>query len=181
MKKRCLWCTQDKVYINYHDKEWGVLNLNEKYLYEMLILEGQQAGLSWLTILKKRKFYKKYFNNFNYKKISKYDEKKFNELLKNKNLIKNKLKITSIIQNAKIFLEIQKEFKSFKNYLFLFTKKKIYTHKKKLTKNLMTEKISKDLKKRGMKFVGATIIYSYLEAIGIFQNHEKECFKYKNI
>ena len=178
-KIRCDWCSNDDIYKKYHDKEWGKLNLDEKYLFEMLILEGQQAGLSWITILKKREFYRANLDNFDFNKISKYDENKIKSLLENKNLIRNKLKVFSIVNNAKRFIEVQKEFNSFKNYLFSFTCGKIFREEKFKTQNDLSIKISKDLKKRGFKFVGGKIIYSYLEAIGIMNNHQKTCFLYK--
>ena len=181
-KKRCSWCNEDLVYKNYHDNEWGKLNLDENYLFEMLILEGQQAGLSWITILKKREEYKKVFCDFDYKKISKFSDEKLEKILrdeKNK-IIKNKLKIYSIKKNAILFLKVQKEFESFKSYLMTFTKNKIYQHFD-LVENEMSILISKDLKKRGFNFVGPKIIYSYLEAIGIYNNHTKNCYLYKKI
>ena len=178
-KIRCDWCSNDDIYKKYHDKEWGKLNLDEKYLFEMLILEGQQAGLSWITILKKREFYRSNLDNFDFNKISKYDENKIKSLLENKNLIRNKLKVFSIVNNAKRFIEIQKEFNSFKNYLFSFTCGKIFREEKFKVENNLSIEISKDLKKRGFKFVGSKIIYSYLEAIGIMNNHQKNCFLYK--
>lgn len=176
--KRCNWVKdQPEFYQEYHDKEWGIPQHKDNRLFELLILEGAQAGLSWSTILKKRKAYKKAFDNFDPKIISKYKEEKVEALLNNENIVRNKLKINSTIINAKVFLEIQKEFKTFNNYIWSFTNNKVIKHIYK-TKNDLSDKISKDLKKRGMKFVGSTIIYSYLQAIGVINDHEKCCFKY---
>ncbi|MEN7982664.1 MAG: DNA-3-methyladenine glycosylase I, partial [Nanoarchaeota archaeon] len=166
--KRCAWASNNPINKKYHDKEWGIEVHNEKKLFEMLILEGAQAGLSWLTILKKRKNYRKAFDNFNYKKIAKYEDKKIQELLENKGIIRNKLKIKSTIQNAKIFIKIQKEFGSFNKYIWSFVKNKpiknnYKTHKQIPSKTELSDKISKDLKKRGMSFVGSTIIYAFMQ------------------
>ena len=179
--ERCKWVNlESKLYIDYHDNEWGKINYDEKYLFEMLILEGFQAGLSWECVLNKREEFRKAFDKFDYKKISNYDEKKVNKLLNNKNIIRNKLKINAAITNAKIFIEIQKEFKSFKNYIWSFTNNKVIKNKddKFKTTSQLSDDISKDLKKRGMKFVGSTIIYSYLQAIGVIDDHELSCYLY---
>lgn len=182
---RCTWVeNQITLYIKYHDKEWGVPEHNDTKLFELLILEGAQAGLSWLTVLKKRESYKLAFDNFNPKKVAQYDEKKQQELLNNPNIIRNKLKIKSAINNAKVFLQIQKEFKSFNNYIWRFVDGKPIcnsprTVKDMQTKSPLSDTISKDLKKRGMNFVGTTIIYSYLQAIGIINDHLKTCFKHE--
>lgn len=176
---RCKWCNEkNKTYIKYHDEEWGTLNTNEQYLYEMLILESFQAGLSWECILNKRESFRKAFDNFDIEKIIKYDEYKINELLNNKNIIRNKLKIKATINNSKIFRQIEKEHGNFHNYLKQYIKEPIIELNK--TTNEISDKISKNLYKRGMRFVGSTIIYSYLQAIGLINSHEKKCFKYKN-
>lgn len=176
---RCRWCNiNNKKYIEYHDKEWCKLNLNDNYLFEMLILESFQAGLSWECILNKRESFRECYDNFNIDKICNYDDNKINELLNNKNIIRNKLKIKASINNAKIFKKIQKEYKSFHNYLKQFTNDKIIYEIDK-THNELSDLISKDLIKKGMKFVGTTIIYSYLQAIGIIYSHDKECYLYK--
>ena len=176
---RCKWCNlNNPKYIDYHDKEWCVLNTNENYLYEMLILESFQAGLSWECILNKRESFRLAYDNFDINKVIKYDDKKIEELLTNKNIIRNKLKIKASINNSKIFKEIEKEYGSFNNYLNTFTKGKILYEIDKTT-NKLSDTISLDLIKRGMKFVGSTIIYSYLQAIGIIYSHDKECFLYK--
>ena len=176
---RCHWCNEkNETYINYHDNEWGKQNFDEQYLYEMFILETFQAGLSWECILNKRKSFEHAYDNFDIDKVINYKEEKVNNLLNDKNIIRNKLKINASITNSKIFKEIQKEFGSFHNYLKQFTNDEIVYESDKTTSKL-SDDISKDLKKRGMKFVGSTIIYSYLQAIGIIYSHDKECFLYK--
>ena len=178
-KSRCKWCNpKNSKYIKYHDKEWCKPNFNEKYLFEMLILESFQAGLSWECVLNKREDFRKAYDNFEIDKICKYDDKKIKELMQNEKIIRNKLKIKASINNAQIFKEIQKEYGKFNKYLTTFTKEKIIYETNKTTNNL-SDKISKDLQKRGMKFVGSTIIYSYLQAIGAIYSHDKECFMYK--
>lgn len=177
--KRCKWCNlKNPLYIKYHDEEWCQPNFNEQYLFEMLILESFQAGLSWECVLNKREDFRKAFDNFDIDKISKYNNKKIEELLKNEKIIRNKLKINAAINNSKIFKEIQKEYGSFYNYLRTFTKDTTVYEIDKVTSEL-SDNISKDLIKRGMKFVGSTIIYSYLQAIGVIYSHDKECFMYK--
>ena len=177
--KRCCWCNENNIkYVEYHDKEWGILNLDDKYLLEMLILESFQAGLSWECVLNKRAYFQKAYDNFDIDKIINYDDKKINDLINNENLIRNKLKIKYSIINAKIFREIQKEYESFANYLLSFTNNKILYEVGKTT-NELSDKISKDLTKRGMKFVGSTIIYAYLQAIGIINSHDLDCFRHK--
>ena len=178
-KKRCKWCNlKNPKYIDYHDNEWCKPNFNDNYLYEMLILESFQAGLSWECVLNKRESFKKAYDNFNLEKVCSYDGKKINELLNNKEIIRNKLKINTSINNSKIFKEIVNEFGSFYNYLKTFTKDKILYEVDKTTNDL-SDNISKDLQKRGMKFVGSTIIYSYLQAIGIIYSHDKDCYLYQ--
>ncbi len=177
--KRCKWCNlNNPKYIKYHDEEWGVLNKDDKYLFEMLILESFQAGLSWETILNKREAFKTAYSNFDINKIINYDENKIQELFNDKTIIRNKLKIKSSINNAKIFKTIQEEYSSFYNYLITFTNNKIIYETDKTTSNLSND-ISNDLQKRGMKFVGSTIIYSYLQAVGIINSHEKDCYLYR--
>lgn len=168
---------QNPLYIKYHDEEWGKPNFNEKYLFEMLILESFQAGLSWECVLNKRKDFKKAYDNFDINKICNYSTAKVAELLSNEKIIRNKLKINASINNSKIFKEIQNEYGSFGEYLKLFTNGKIIYETEETTSKL-SDDISKDLKNRGMKFVGSTIIYSYLQAIGVIYSHEKECFMY---
>ena len=179
--KRCFWVDEkNEIYIKYHDEEWGIPKYEDKELFELLILESFQAGLSWITILKKREAFRKAFDNFDINKIIKYDDKKVEELMDNAGIIRCKNKILCTISNAKIFKEIQKEFGSFSNYIWSFTDNKIITRQ---TKELpvstpLSDKISKDLKKRGMKYVGTVIIYSYLQAIGVVNDHDFECFKH---
>ena len=177
--KRCKWCNLDNPkYVEYHDNEWCKLNTDDKYLFEMLILESFQAGLSWECVLNKRDSFKECYDNFDIDKICDYGQDKINELLNNKNIIRNRLKINASINNAKIFKCIQNEYGSFYNYLKSFTNDKIIYEINK-THNDISDNILKDLIKRGMKFVGTTIIYSYLQAIGIIYSHDKECYLYK--
>ncbi len=178
---RCSWCNEkNKQYLDYHDNEWGQLNLNDDYLFEMLILESFQAGLSWECVLNKRNDFRHSYDDFDVNKVIKYDDTKINQLVNNKNIIRNKLKIKSSINNAKVFKNIQLEFGSFKEYLNTFTTGKIIYETNK-TKSDLSDRISIDLKKRGMTFVGTTIIYSYLQAIGLIYSHEKDCFMYKKV
>ena len=172
---RCKWCNlKNEKYIEYHDKEWGVAIYDDKHLYEMLILESFQAGLSWECVLNKREDFRKAFDNFEIDKVSDYDEKKVQELLKNENIIRNKLKINAAINNSKIFKEIQNEYKTFSNYIWSFTSNKVIYEIGK-TSSELSDIISKDLQKRGMRFVGSTIIYSYLQAIGLINSHDDDC------
>lgn len=178
-KKRCWWCNlSNPLYVKYHDEEWCVPNSNDDYLFEMLVLESFQAGLSWECVLNKREAFKKAFDNFDINKIINYDECKINELLLNKDIIRNKLKIKATINNSRIFIKIKEQHGSFYNYLKTFTKGKIIYENDKVNSPL-SDAISKDLKKKGMKFVGTTIIYSYLQAVGIIFSHDEECFLYK--
>lgn len=177
-KNRCSWVNlNEEIYVKYHDEEWGIPTHDDQELFEMLVLESFQAGLSWITILKKRENFKKAFDNFDVEKVANYDENKVEELRLNEGIIRHKGKITSAINNAKVFIEIQEEFGSFDEYIWGFNDEKIIKAEY-LTESDLSKDISKDLKKRGMKFVGPTIIYSYLESIGIIDNHEKNCFKY---
>ena len=179
--KRCKWCNlKNTIYIKYHDEEWGVPKYDDKELFELLILESFQAGLSWLTVLKKREAFRSAFDNFDIDKIVNYDQEKIDELLNNSEIIRCKNKIKSAINNAKIFKEIQKEFDSFSNYIWSYTDNKVIknTTGKIIVSSSLSDKISKDLKKRGMKYVGTVIIYSYLQAIGVVDDHDKGCFKY---
>lgn len=179
--KRCSWVDEkSELYVKYHDQEWGVPKYNDEELYELLILESFQAGLSWITVLKKREAFRKAFDNFNINRIVKYDETKINELMQNSEIIRCKNKIISAINNSKIFLEIQKKYGSFANYIWGFSDNKVIknTTGEKFVSSPLSDKISKDLKKRGMKYVGTIIIYSYLQAIGIIDDHDKECYKY---
>ena len=175
----CRWCNlKNPTYITYHDEEWCKPNFDDKYLFEMLILESFQAGLSWECVLNKREDFIKAYDDFDIDKICNYDNNKIEKLLLNEKIIRNKLKINTSIKNAKIFKDIQKEYGTFYNYLKTFTKGKTVYEIDKATSEL-SDSISKDLQKRGMKFVGSTIIYSYLQAIGVIYSHDKDCFLYK--
>ena len=177
---RCKWCNlNNPKYIDYHDNEWGVLNLDDTYLLEMLILEMFQAGLSWECVLNKREAFRAAYDDFDINKICKYTEDKIKELEGNKDIIRNKLKIKASINNAKIFKNIKEEYGSFSAYLLIFTDNKIYLEIDKTSSDL-SDRISKDLRRRGMKFVGSMIIYSYLEAVGIIYSHGRECYLYRN-
>ncbi len=177
--QRCKWCNlKNPKYTEYHDNEWCVLNFNEQYLFEMLILESFQAGLSWECILNKREAFRKAYDNFDVDKVALYDDQKINELLQNTSIIRNSRKIKASINNAMVFKKIQQEFGSFGNYLKSFTKDKVI-HENDKTSSILSDTISEDLIKRKMKFVGTTIIYSYLQAIGVIYSHDKNCFMYK--
>ena len=179
--KRCKWVDEkSELYVKYHDEEWGVPKHDDRELFELLILESFQAGLSWLTVLKKRNAFKKAYDNFDVIKVSQYDNTKIEKLLKNPDIIRSKSKITASITNAKIFIDIQKEFGTFANYIWGFTKNRVIKNNTDIipVSTELSDKISKDLKKRGMKYVGTVIIYSYLQAIGVVDDHEKNCFKY---
>ena len=179
MKNTCSWLNENNpLYVDYHDNEWCKPKYNDHELFELLILESFQAGLSWECVLNKRKAFRSSFENFDIIKVSNYKEDKINELLENKDIIRNRLKINAAINNAKVFLDIQKEYKTFANYIWGFTNNNIIYETDK-TSSELSDKISKDLKKRGMKFVGTTIIYSYLQAIGILYSHDKNCHMYK--
>ena len=176
-KQRCEWAGSDEIYIKYHDEEWGMPTHDDKELFEMLVLESFQAGLSWITILKKRENFRKAFDDFDVVKVANYDDDKVEELRSNEGIIRHKGKKTSAINNAQVFIEIQKEFGSFDEYIWGFTDGNIIKAEF-LTESELSKSISKDLKKRGMKFVGPTIIYSYLESIGVIDNHQEYCFKF---
>ena len=183
MKQRCKWAGTDPLYQKYHDEEWGIPVHDDQKLFEMLCLEGAQAGLSWITILRKRDNYRKAFSDFNAKKISKYDEGKVKKLLENEGIVRNRLKVAAFITNAKCFLEVQKEFGSFDKYIWRFTGgKQMRNHWKSLkelpAKTIESELMSKDLKKRGFKFVGSTICYAYMQACGMVNDHTTDCYRY---
>ncbi len=183
-KHRCQWVGTDPLYILYHDNEWGVPVYDDRKLFEMLILEGAQAGLSWLTVLRKRENYRKAFDNFSAKKIAKYNSKKVFALMNNEGIVRNRLKIESTISNAKAFLAVQKEFGSFDKYIWQFIGGKPIVNKRKSIKDIPTktaesDAMSKDLKKRGFRFVGSTICYAFMQAVGMVNDHEVKCFRYK--
>lgn len=186
MKVRCSWCGDDPLYIQYHDSEWGVPVYADRVLFEYLLLETFQAGLSWITILRKRQNFAQAFDQFDYQKIALYDAKKYDELIQNKGIIRNKLKIKSATGNANAFIKIQKEFGSFSTYIWSFSNNKPLNNNWASTDELpastaLSEKISKDLKKRGFKFVGATVIYAFMQAIGMVNDHMNKCFRHKEI
>lgn len=177
MKKRCFWCNlNNPVYVDYHDNEWGIPKYNDHELFELLILEGFQAGLSWETILNKRENFRKAFDGFDLEKVSSYGQDKIDELLQDKGIIRNKLKVRAAVKNANVFKEIQAEYGSFSDYIWGWTDGQIIYENDK-TNSELSDTISKDLKKRGMTFVGTTIIYSYLQAIGIINSHDDDCYK----
>ena len=177
--RRCKWCNlNNPKYIDYHDNEWGVLNLDDTYLLEMLILEMFQVGLSWECVLNKREAFRTAYDDFDIDKICNYTEDKIKELEENKGIIRNKLKIKASINNTKIFKDIKEEYGSFKNYFLTFTNNKIY-YEINMVSSELSDNLSKDLRKRGMTFVGTTIIYSYLQAIGIIYSHDRDCYLYK--
>lgn len=186
MKKRCAWVGTDPLYIEYHDKEWGVPIHDDGKLFEFLVLEGAQAGLSWITVLRKRENYRKSFDNFDPKKVAQYDEIKINELLGNPGIIRNRLKISSAIKNAKAFLEVQKEVGSFSEYSWRFVdgkpKKNAWESMDEIpATSPESDVMSKDLKKRGFSFVGSTIIYAHMQAVGMVNDHTVDCFRYNEV
>ena len=185
-KIRCAWCGTDPLYMEYHDTEWGVPVYSDEKLFEFLILETFQAGLSWITILRKRENFRKAFDKFDYKKIACYGENKYNNLLQDAGIIRNKLKIRATISNAQAFMEVQKEFGSFSNYIWGFTNgKPIRNNNKSLMEvpatTELSDLISKDLKKRGFKFVGSTVIYAHMQATGMVNDHTIECFRFREV
>ncbi len=178
-KVRCKWCNvKNPLYVEYHDNEWGRPRFDDKYLYEMLVLESFQAGLSWECVLNKREAFREAYDGFDIEKVCTYGEDKIAELAANKDIIRNKLKIRASVSNSKIFKEIVAEFGSFYNYVKSFAGESIIYESDK-TMSPLSDAVSADLKKRGMKFVGSTIIYSYLQAVGIIYSHEKPCFMHK--
>jgi len=185
-KNRCDWAGDDPLYQKYHDEEWGVPVYDDAILFESLILETFQAGLSWITILRKRENFRKAFDHFNYKKIAKYTANKESKLLQNAGIIRNKLKIKAAINNAQAFMKVQEEFGSFSKYLWAFVDGKPIQNKFKTMSEIpantpLSDTISKDLKKRGFKFVGSTVIYAHMQACGMVNDHLTTCFKYKEI
>src|SRR3989339_48638 len=184
--KRCDWSVNHPIYIKYHDKEWGVPVHNDRKLFEMIILDGAQAGLSWLTILKKRENYRKAFDNFDPEKVAKYDKRKVVQLLKNDGIIRNKLKVESAVTNAKAFLKVKDEFGTFDKYIWGFVAGKTKVNSWKELKEIPaftaeSDAMSKDLKKRGFKFVGSTICYAFMQAAGLVNDHTIDCFRYKEL
>ncbi len=185
MKKRCPWCGDDPLYVAYHDKEWGRPVHDDRVLFEFLILEGAQAGLSWITILRKRENYRKALDGFDAKKIARYMPAQLETLLKNPGIVRNRLKLASTVTNAKAFLAVQKEFGSFDAYLWGFVNGKPIINRPRSLKAVaaktgLSDRISKDLLKRGFKFVGSTIVYAYLQAVGVVDDHIRDCFRAKS-
>ena len=185
-KVRCGWCKNDPLYMAYHDTEWGIPVYDDDKLFEFLILETFQAGLSWITILRKRENFRSAFDDFDYKKIANYSEGKYEELMLDAGIIRNKLKIKATISNAVAFMEVQKEFGSFSNYIWGFTDGKPIKNKWKTLSELpatseLSDTVSKDLKKRGFKFVGSTVIYAHMQGTGMINDHVTECFRYEEV
>ena len=185
-KHRCGWCVGDPLYEAYHDEEWGVPVRDDDTLFEFLILETFQAGLSWITVLRKRKNFRKAFDNFEYKKIAKYQQPKVEDLLQDVGIIRNKLKVKATITNAQAFMKIQEEFGSFSKYIWGFVvgepiKNSHKNYKEAPANTLLSDAISKDLKKRGFKFVGSTVIYAHMQATGMVNDHEVSCFRYSEV
>jgi len=184
-KIRCNWVSNDELYIKYHDEEWGKPVYDDKVLFEFLVLESFQAGLSWITILKKRENFRKAFDNFNDKKIVKYNDAKIEELMQNEGIIRHRGKIEATINNAKVFQEIQKEFGSFSEYLWKYVNGKpidnnLKSIKDAVAKTEISDALAKDLKKRGFKFMGSTTVYAFMQAVGMVNDHVTSCFCYKN-
>ncbi|MEO9512440.1 MAG: DNA-3-methyladenine glycosylase I [Flavobacteriaceae bacterium] len=185
-KHRCGWCEGDPLYEAYHDKEWGVPVKDDASLFEFLILETFQAGLSWITVLRKRENFRTAFDHFDYKKIAVYDQTKIEELLGNSGIIRNKLKINATVSNANAFIQVQNEFGSFSKYIWAFVdgkpiKNKLNNYKEAPANTALSDKISKDLKKRGFKFVGSTVVYAHMQATGMVNDHEINCFRYDQV
>ncbi|MBQ0734614.1 DNA-3-methyladenine glycosylase I [Aquimarina celericrescens] len=185
-KQRCGWCVGDSLYEAYHDHEWGVPVHDEQLLFEFLVLETFQAGLSWITILRKRDNFRIAFDNFDYRIVARYDERKKSALLQNAGIIRNKLKVNSAITNAQNFIKIQEEFGSFDSYIWSFVNNKPVQnkwkhHKDSPAKTEISDKMSKDLKKRGFKFVGSTIMYAFMQATGMVNDHTIDCFRYSQV
>ncbi len=184
--KRCAWCTDEQIYMDYHDDEWGVPVYDDQVLFEFLILEGAQAGLSWITVLKKRENYRKLMHEFNPEKIARYSDAKIEKLLMNPGIIRNRLKVTGAVQNAKIYLQLVEQEKSFSDYLWGFVDGTVKQNRWTCLADLPastpeSEAMSKDLKKRGFKFVGPTICYAFMQAVGMVNDHTVDCFRFKEL
>lgn len=185
-KHRCGWCLGDPLYEAYHDEEWGVPVKDDPTLFEFLILETFQAGLSWITVLRKRENFRKAFDHFDYKKIAVYQQDKIDMLLQNPGIIRNKLKVNATISNAKAFMQVQDEFGSFSSYIWGFVEGKpikntLKNYKDAPANTELSDTISKDLKKRGFKFVGSTVVYAHMQATGMVNDHETSCFRYEEV
>ena len=186
MKYRCEWCGEDELYQHYHDTEWGVPSFNDQHLFEMLTLEGAQAGLSWITVLKKRAHYQQVFDRFDAHKIARYDEQKIAHLLQDAGIIRNRLKVNSAVSNARLFLEVQSQYNSFADYIWQFVDgDPIINHWKTVSDIPVTTKqsdqVSKVLKNKGFKFIGSTICYAYMQAVGMVNDHTTDCFRYQDL
>ncbi|WP_282017266.1 DNA-3-methyladenine glycosylase I [Salegentibacter mishustinae] len=188
MKKlnRCGWCEGDELYEAYHDNEWGVPVYDDDTIFEFLILETFQAGLSWITVLRKRENFREAFDDFDYKKIANYSEEKIQELLQNPGIIRNKLKIRATVTNAKAFMKVQKEFSSFSKYIWDFVdgdpiQNEVEDYKNAPATTAISDKLSKDLKKKGFKFVGSTVLYAHMQATGMVNDHEISCFRHAEV
>jgi DNA-3-methyladenine glycosylase I len=186
MKPRCDWAGNDPVYTKYHDEEWGVPVYDDKKIFEFLVLESAQAGLSWITILKRREGYRRVFKNFDVKKVADFTESDIKSALQDEGIIRNKLKVRAAVRNAKVFLEIQKEFGSFSKYIWSFVGGKPLLNKWQSKSEVpvttkQSDALSQDLKKRGMSFVGSTIIYAHMQASGMVNDHIHDCFRYKQL
>jgi DNA-3-methyladenine glycosylase I len=184
--QRCGWSTSDPLYLEYHDKEWGTPVHDDRKLFEMLILEGAQAGLSWITILRKRENYRKAFDRFNAKRIARYDWRKVQQLLSDDGIVRNRLKIEAAIANAKAFLAVQKEFGSFDRYIWQFVGGKPRVNRRRTLKQIPPETresdaMSRDLKERGFRFVGSTICYAFMQAVGMVNDHITSCFRHREL
>lgn len=185
-KRRCGWCEGDELYETYHDEEWGVPVYNDQQLFEFLILETFQAGLSWITILRKRENFRAAYDNFDYTKIAEYTEDKVQELMENSGIIRNKLKIKASISNAKAYIQIRKEFGSFSSYIWGYVNNRplqnnLSSYKEAPAQTDLSKKISRDLKKRGFQFVGPTVVYAHMQATGMVNDHEVDCFRHKEV
>jgi DNA-3-methyladenine glycosylase I len=186
MIKRCDWCGDNPLYVKYHDKEWGVPVHSDRKLFEFIILEGAQAGLSWITVLKKRQAYHEAFDKFDFERIAKYNDTRIKALMNNSGIIRNRLKIESAVRNARAFIQIRKEFGTFNKYIWGFVDGKPIQNKRKHMRDLpakteLSDKVSKDLKKRGFNFVGSTIVYAHMQATGMVNDHLTSCFRYDEV
>lgn len=183
MKKRCDWCGDDPLYTEYHDREWGVPTLDDQNLFEMLVLEGAQAGLAWITILRKREGYRELFDGFDANKIARYSDKKLDKLLLDPRIVRNRLKVYGTRKNARAFLAVQKEFGSFSDYIWGFVDHQPIQNKWRTIKELpanspISDRLSKDMKKRGFTFVGSTIMYAHMQSTGMLNDHTTDCFRH---
>lgn len=183
---RCAWCGEDPLYVDYHDKEWGVTVYDDDTLFEFLILETFQAGLSWITVLRKRDNFRRAFDNFDYKKIADYKDSKLEQLLADPGIIRNKLKVKATVSNAQAFIKVQQEFGSFSKYIWGFTNGKPIKNTFQTMADIpantpLSDTISKDLKRRGFKFVGSTVVYAHMQATGMVNDHVKDCFRYNEV